>query len=94
MKVLAACGAGIGSSQIIKMKLVKVFKKLDIPCDIAHMSIGMAKSEVNNYEVVFTLAALADSFENVNEDTKIIGLKNVMSEQEMEDKLKEALNIE
>ncbi len=94
MKVLAACGAGIGSSQIIKMKLTNVFKRLDIPCDIAHMSVGMAKTEVNKYDVVFTLATLVDSFENVNEDTKIIGLVNVMSEKEIEEKLKEALNIE
>ena len=29
LKVIAACGSGMGSSQIIKMKLQKVFKKLD-----------------------------------------------------------------
>ncbi|MEH7254225.1 hypothetical protein V7111_19055, partial [Neobacillus niacini] len=65
MKVLAACGAGIGSSQIIKMKVKNVFKKLNIPCEVAHASVGMAKSEVNNYDVVVTLAALTNTFVNV-----------------------------
>ena len=30
LKVIAACGSGMGSSQLIKMKLQKVFKKLGI----------------------------------------------------------------
>ena len=30
MKVLAACGSGMGSSQIIKMKLTNVFRKLNM----------------------------------------------------------------
>ena len=34
MKVLAACGSGMGSSQIIKMKITNVFKKLNIPLEI------------------------------------------------------------
>ena len=31
LKVIAACGNGMGSSQIIKMKIEKIFKKLNIP---------------------------------------------------------------
>ena len=33
LKVIAACGSGMGSSQIIKMKLEKAFKKLGIDAD-------------------------------------------------------------
>ena len=36
LKVIAACGSGMGSSQIIKMKITKVFKKLGIDVTIQH----------------------------------------------------------
>ncbi|MBS4210180.1 PTS sugar transporter subunit IIB [Bacillus sp. FJAT-50079] len=94
LKVLAACGAGIGSSQIIKMKIKKVCEKLNIPVEISHLSIGMAKSEADKYDVIFTMNGLVSNFSNLKGDTKVIGLVNLMSENEMETKLKEALGIE
>lgn len=42
LKVIAACGNGMGSSQIIKMKIEKIFKKLNIPVSIHHTSIGLS----------------------------------------------------
>lgn len=44
LKVIAACGNGMGSSQIIKMKTEKIFKKLNVPVSITHTSIGVAKT--------------------------------------------------
>ena len=87
-KVVAACGNGMGSSQIIKMKIEKVFKKLGIPATIDHMSIGEAKNAANNYDIVFCSVALTGSFSNLrNKETKIIGLQNLLSEAEIEAKL-------
>lgn len=93
LKVLAACGAGVGSSQIIKMKLQKVFGKYGIAFEVDHMSVGMAKTEVNKYDLVITMAGLMNMFTNVRPETKIIGLVNLMSEAEMETKIKAALDI-
>ena len=89
LKVIAACGSGMGSSQIIKMKLQKVFKKLGIEADIYHTNVGDAKSQANNYDVVFCSASLEDQFK-VKEGTKVIGLKNLLSEQEMTEKIEAA----
>ena len=61
LKVIAACGNGMGSSQIIKMKIEKIFKNLNIPVSIHHTSIG----------------------------TIVIGLKNLLSEKEIEEKIVE-----
>ena len=83
LKVLAACGNGMGSSQIIKMKIDKVFKKLGMPVAIDHMSVGEAKSQASNYDVVFCSAALTDNFK-VRGNTKVIGLINLLSEAEIE----------
>lgn len=90
MKVLAACGSGMGSSQIIKMKIANVFRKLNIPVDIHHCAIAEAKSLAKGYDVVICSVALLDVFANVDlGDTKVIGLKNLLSEKEITEKLAE-----
>jgi galactitol-specific phosphotransferase system IIB component len=53
LRVLAACENGMGSSQMIKMKIAKVFKKLGVDVKIDHNSIGAAKNAASNYDAVF-----------------------------------------
>ena len=88
LKVIDECGNGMGSSQIIKMKIEKVFKKLNVPVSIHHTSIGVAKSEASSYDVVFCSEALKGNFSRAEAaGTIIIGLKNLLSEQEIEEKV-------
>jgi len=92
LKVIAACGNGMGSSQIIKMKIEKIFKKLDIPVQIHHSSVGEAKSQASGYDVVFCSEALKSNFAQAEKSgTIIIGLKNLLSEQEIEQKITEQI---
>ncbi|HEY8804337.1 MAG TPA: PTS sugar transporter subunit IIB [Clostridium sp.] len=93
MKVLAACGNGMGSSQMIKMKIIKVFKKLKIDVDVDHLSVGEAKSVISSYDMVFVSDSLVSNFSNARSKTKIIGLRNLLSEVEIESKIREALNL-
>ena len=88
LKVIAACGSGMGSSQTIKMKLQKVFKKLGIDADIYHTNVGDAKSQANNYDVVFCSESLVGQFGGTK--AKVIGLKNLLSEAEMTEKIEAA----
>jgi PTS system ascorbate-specific IIB component len=88
LKVIAACGNGMGSSQIIKMKIEKIFKKLQIQVQIHHTSVGEAKTQAVNYDVVFCSEALTNNFaQAAKSGTIIIGLKNLLSEQEIEEKI-------
>ncbi|MGL4677391.1 MAG: PTS sugar transporter subunit IIB [Brevinema sp.] len=87
MKVLVSCVSGMGSSQMIKMKINKVFTKLGLVASIDHMSVGEAKSVANNYDVIFCSLVLVDNFK-VKDTTKVIGLKNLLSEVEIEDAIK------
>jgi len=90
LKVVAACGNGMGSSQMIKMKIDKVFKKLGIAVDISHMSVGEAKSAAAGFDVIFCSTALVSNFSNVKSSkTKVIGLINLLSESEIEQKILE-----
>ena len=88
LKVIAACGSGMGSSQIIKMKIEKVFKKLNIPVEIHHSSISEAKSMASQYNVVFCSEALKNNFTGAAaKGVVIIGLRNLLDEKEMETKV-------
>lgn len=91
LKVIAACGNGMGSSQMIKMKITKVFQKLGVDVKVDHNSVGAATSIAPNYDAVFVSQNFVDQFKNAAEKgTKIIGLKNLLSEQEIEEKIVEA----
>lgn len=93
LKVVAACGNGMGSSQIIKMKIDKIFKKLNMPVEIHHMSVGEAKAAAAGYDVVFCSLAFVDTFSLKNKNTIVIGLKNLLSEAEIEAKIRENLTV-
>ncbi|ACD52173.1 UNVERIFIED_ORG: PTS ascorbate transporter subunit IIB [Clostridium botulinum] len=88
LRVIAACGSGMGSSQIIKMKISKVFKKLGIDVTIQHNSVGEAKSQASNFDVVFCSEVLKSNFKRAEDSgTIVIGLRNVLSEKEIEEKV-------
>lgn len=90
LKVLVACGNGMGTSMLIKTKATKVFKDLGIEANISHGTVGEASASANQYDVVIVPNNLLGQFSAFkNSSVKIIGMKNVLSEQEMKDKLKE-----
>lgn len=87
LKVLVACGCGMGSSQIIKMRAADTLKKLGIEAQIYHTSIDEAKSIAKDYNLIIVSEAFVKNF-NVKDDIKVVGLKNLMSKEEMEEKIK------
>jgi len=92
LKVIAACGSGMGSSQIIKMKLEKVFKNLNIEASIYHTNVGDAKSQASNYDVVVCSESLIGTFQNSSaKNLIVIGLKNLLSEKEITEKVTEKI---
>lgn len=87
LKVLVACGAGMGSSQLLKMNAEKVFKELGVDVSINHCAIDEARSSARNYDLLIC----NDRFvETINQDVKIIGLKNILDKKEIKAKLQEA----
>lgn len=90
LKVLAACGNGMGSSLIIKMKIEKVLKDMGLKCEVHHASVGEAKSAGKNFDLVLVSHMLVKEFTNVG-NAKIIGLVNLLSEQEIREKVELAL---
>ena len=93
IKVLASCGAGIGSSMIIKKTIQNVFDELKIPVEITHESIGTAKSGADKYDIIFTLKSLKSHFDHVKDQEKVVGVINIMSKAEIESAVRRILDI-
>jgi PTS system ascorbate-specific IIB component len=91
LKVLAACGNGMGSSLIIKMKIEKVLKGMGLQCEVHHASVGQAKSDARNYDLILVSETLVKEFTNLGK-AKVVGLKNLLSEEEIKTKVEKALN--
>lgn len=90
LKVLAACGNGMGSSLIIKMKIEKVLKELGFEYDIHHASVGQAKGQAKDFDLIIVSQMFVKEFENAGAK-KVVGLVNLLSEQEIKEKVSEAL---
>ena len=96
LKVLVACGNGMGTSMIIKMRAESVFRACGLDAAIDHGPVGEAASSACSYDIVFCPNNLIHQFDAFKDSAtvKIIGLKNVMSEDEMRDRLRENNYIE
>lgn len=92
LKVLAACGNGMGSSMIIKMKIDKVLNDLNLDHKIDHASVGQAKAAANDYDLILVSKPFVNDFK-VKGDTKVVGLVNLVSEDEIKTKVVEALGL-
>ncbi|MCI6659699.1 PTS sugar transporter subunit IIB [Peptoniphilaceae bacterium SGI.137] len=84
LKVLVCCGAGMGSSQMLKMTAEKVFRELEIDADIHHCAIDEARSAARNYDLILCNQRFVDTFPG---GTKVIGLQNILSKAEIKEKL-------
>ncbi len=93
LKVLAACGNGMGSSQIIKMRIEQVLKEMGLEFKVDHSSVGEGKNQTKNYDLVLVAEQLVKEFPASNEKTKIVGLVNLLSAKEIREKVSAALNL-
>ena len=91
MSFLVCCANGAGSSLMMKMTMEKVLKKLGIkPSKVHHCALSEGKTAANQFDVVFCAHNFANMFKDAEKKgTTVIGLRNIMSAQEMEDKMRE-----
>lgn len=91
-KFMVCCANGAGSSLMMKMTLQKVLKKLNItPAQLHHCALSEGKSAAANFDVVFCARNFVSTFADAQKKgTVVLGLRNIMSQPEMEKALKEA----
>ncbi|GBU11285.1 PTS system mannitol-specific IIB component [Erysipelotrichaceae bacterium] len=87
LKILAACGNGMGSSMVIKMKIENALKILEIEeYRVDFCSVGEAKSVANGYDIVVASQHLINELEG-RTTGKLVGLANLMDDVEIREKL-------
>ena len=91
MSFMVCCANGAGSSLMMKMTMEKVLKKLGIKAGrVHHCALSEGKTAASQYDVVFCAQNFTSMFKDAQaKGTIIIGLRNIMSVQEMEEKMKE-----
>jgi PTS system ascorbate-specific IIB component len=91
LKILVACANGAGTSLMMKMSVEKAVRELELPLEkIHHCALAEGKSSVSQYDLAFVPLNFVDMFKNAGKQgTVIIGLRNVLSTDEIKEKLKQ-----
>jgi ascorbate PTS system EIIB component len=89
MKVVVSCANGAGTSLMMKMRVEKALKDLNVNVTkIHHCSISEGKSTASTYDVVFCPLNFVSMFKDAEaKGVTIIGLKNVLSDVEAKEKI-------
>lgn len=88
LKILMVCGAGLGSSFACQMSLEDVLSKLGVEAHLDHCDISSALSM--RPDLILTASNFKSQFDQYSVDesvTKIIFLKNIVSKQEIEERI-------
>lgn len=90
LKIIAACGNGMGTSMIIKLKLEKIIRDLALDAEVEALSMGQSKALTNSVDFIICSVHLVSEF-NPHQRAKIIGVKNLMDENEIRSAFQKAL---
>ena len=92
LKIIVICTNGAGTSLMMKMSVEQALKELNIPVEkIHHCALAEGKSSAYQYDIAFVPLNFVDMFREVEKmGTTVIGLRNVLSTDEVKEKLKAA----
>lgn len=76
---------------MMKMTMQKVLDKVGLkPGKVHHCALSEGKSAAAQFDVVFCAQNFVNMFKDAEKKgTKVIGLRNIMSQKEIEDKMRE-----
>jgi PTS system ascorbate-specific IIB component len=89
MKIVTICGAGIGSSGVLKVNAERVLQRLDIEADVVAADIGSVQTAAQDAQVILTSAEFVDAIGDTFAD--VIVIVNHFDQQELTEKLEKAL---
>ncbi|WP_434337000.1 PTS galactitol transporter subunit IIB [Mesomycoplasma conjunctivae] len=90
MNIKCVCGSGLGSSLLLEMNVKMVLDKLNIDYEsVEHTNISSFNAQGVDYVVVGADVAPTLEFDA----SKMVVLTNILSKEELEEKLKKVLKI-
>jgi L-ascorbate PTS family porter component IIB len=95
LNILLCCVNGSGTSLMMKINLDKVVQSLNVDVGkVYHCTLSEGKNIAKEYDIVFCPLYFVDMFKDAESSgVHIIGLKNLMSKKEMEERLIETGKI-
>ena len=89
MKIVTICGAGIGSSGILKVNAERVLRKLDLDATVVAADISTVKDAASDAQVILTSQEFVDAIGTTFAD--VIVIQNYFDTEELTAKLRAAL---
>ena len=89
MKIVTICGAGIGSSGILKVNAERVLAKLDIEATVTAVDLASLADTAKDAQVILTSAEFVEAIGKTFAD--VIVIENYFDTQELTAKLEAAL---
>lgn len=89
MKIVAICGAGIGSSGILKVNAERVLKRLGLEADVTAVHLGSLLTDAADAQIILTSAEFVDAIGKTFAD--VIVIENCFDTDELSRKLEGAL---
>ena len=89
MKIVTICGAGIGSSGILKVNAERVLRKLDLEATVIAADISTVKDVSSDAQVILTSQEFVDAIGSTFAD--VIVIQNYFDTEELTAKLRSAL---
>lgn len=89
MKIVTICGAGIGSSGILKVNAERVLRKLDIEATVVAADVASVRDAAVDAQVILTSAEFVEAIGKTN--ASVIVVQNYFDTDELTVKLEAAL---
>lgn len=89
MKILTLCGAGIGTSGILKVNAERVLQRLGIDARVVAIHLSMLESELDDAQVILTGPEFVDAIGSTFADVVVV--ENYFDTAELQRKLELAL---
>ncbi|MGV8881052.1 MAG: PTS sugar transporter subunit IIB [Rhodoglobus sp.] len=89
MKIVTICGAGIGSSGILKVNAERVLRKLDIDATVVAADVASVRDVAADAQIILTSAEFVDAIGKTFAD--VIVIQNYFDTNELTTKLEAAL---
>lgn len=89
MKIVAICGAGVGTSAILKLNAERALQRLDIEADVSASDVAGVALAAADAQVILTSPELVGAIGKTNAD--IVVIDNYFDLEEIEAKLESAV---
>lgn len=89
MKIVTICGAGIGTSAILKVSAERALGRLGFEAEVLATNVGRVREDADDAQVILTTREHLDTIGSTYAD--VIVIDNILDQEELVSKLEAAL---